>query len=124
MQPVWIWDGNSLTGWVSTHLANPKVDDLRASPSMSLTYWNPEQDNCSADCDVDFVTAELELSAAWDRFKATPEPAGFDPAIHPDWETSTSPIFGVLELHPLWLRLMPGTLMTAGQGEVLTWRRP
>jgi general stress protein 26 len=123
MQPVWLWDGSLLTGWVSTHLENPKVDHLQARPSMSLTYWHPNQDSCTADCDVEFVTGEAERSAAWDRFKATPEPAGFDPAIHPEWDSPLSPTFGVLALHPRWLRVMPGSLMTRGDGDVWTWRQ-
>jgi hypothetical protein len=28
----------------------------------------------------------------------------------------------VLRLRPTWLRVMPGTLMTDGVGEVWTWR--
>ncbi|HEX6417186.1 MAG TPA: hypothetical protein VFZ77_01770 [Acidimicrobiales bacterium] len=58
MQPVWRWDGSTLTGWVSM---------------------------------------------------ATDSPA--------------SPTFGVLRLHPTRLRVMPGSLMTEGVGEILVWRR-
>jgi hypothetical protein len=34
-----------------------------------------------------------------------------------------APDFGILRLSPHRLRVMPGTLMLAGQGELLTWRR-
>jgi general stress protein 26 len=118
MQPVWRWDGSSLTGWASTGTKDPKVDDLRGTPSLSLTYWHPTQDTCTADCDVELITDDAERAAAWDRFLTTPPPAGFDPTIHPEWDTPTSPTFGVLRLSPTWLRVMPGTLMLQGEGEV------
>jgi hypothetical protein len=123
MQPVWEWDGDSVTGWVSTATHSPKVEHAFGNPRLSLTYWHPNQDTCTADCDVEMVRGMNELALAWRRFRDTPPPAGFDPAIHPDWEDHRSPTFGVWCLRPSWLRVMPGTLMTAGTGEVLTWRR-
>lgn len=123
MQPVWAWDGTRLTGYASTHADSPKVRDLQRVPFLSFTYWNPEQDTCTADCDVGFVTDDAGRAAAWELFKATPEPAGFDPAIDPAWDSPASPSFGVVRLDPTWLRVMPGTLMRTGEGEVRTWRR-
>jgi len=122
MQPVWEWDGQRITGWVSTVTTNPKIDDLRSTPSLSFTYWHPDQNTCSADCAVRFVDDPAEKAMAWDRFKGAPAAAGYDPAIHPDWESAESPTFGVLELAPHWLRVMPGTLMLSGTGDLLTWR--
>jgi general stress protein 26 len=124
MQPLWTWDGTSLTGWLSTSTTDPKVDDLRHTPALSITYWNPAQDTCTADCDVELITDDAERAAAWDRFRDAPPPAGFDPAIHPDWDSAASPTFGVLRLTPTWLRVMPGSLLLRGEGEVWTWRRP
>ena len=123
MQPVWTWDGVRLTGWVSTSTKAPKVDEVRHTPALSLTYWHPGQDTCTADCDVEIVADDAERAAAWERFLTTPPPAGFDPTIHPEWDTPTSPTFGVLRLTPTWLRVVPGTLMLRGEGEVWTWRR-
>jgi general stress protein 26 len=123
MQPVWVWDGSALVGWASTSTKDPKVGDLRATPAMSLTYWEASQDTCTADCDVEIVTDDAARAAAWSLFETTPPPAGFDPAIHPDWESPASATFGVLRLTPTWLRVMPGTLMTEGVGDLLTWRQ-
>ena len=123
MQPVWRWDGTSVTGWVSTTTDAPKVADIERTPRLSLTYWDPSQDTCTAECDVVIERDLAERAAAWQRFLDTPAPAGFDPAIHPDWEDHRSPTFGVWRLEPTWLRVMPGTLMTEGRGEVWTWRR-
>lgn len=122
MQPVWEWDGEALTGWASTSIPSPKFDDLAARPRLSLTYWHPEQDTCTFEGTVEVVTDPAGRAAAWERFLATPEPAGFDPAIHPDWDSPASPTFGVLRLTPTWLRVMPGTLFLKGEGEVWTWR--
>jgi general stress protein 26 len=123
MQPVWAWDGTAVTGWVSTATDSPKAAQAARNPHLSLTYWDRNQDTCTADCEVEIVADEGERAAAWQRFLDTPAPAGFDPAIHPDWEDHRSPTFGVWRLHPTWLRVMPGTLMTEGTGEVWTWRR-
>jgi general stress protein 26 len=120
MQPVWSWDGSQLTGWVSSATGDPKMDDLRRTPAVSLTYWNPQQDTCTADCEVEQVTDDAGRAAAWQRFLTTP--GGFDPAIHPDWDSPASPTFGVLRLTPTALRVMPGTLLLKGEGEVWTWR--
>lgn len=124
MQPVWRWDGATLTGWVSTTTDAPKVAEARRRPSASLTYWHPDQDSCTADVRVTPVTGAEELAAAWDRFLATPPPAGFDPAIHPDWESAASPTFGVLRLDPVRLRVLPGSLVRTGEGTLLTWQAP
>jgi general stress protein 26 len=123
MQPVWTWDGSTLTGWASTATDSPKLEHLRDVPVLSLTYWNPGQDTCTADCRVEVVDDDATRAAAWERFTSTPPPAGFDPAIHPDWESPASPTFGVLRLTPEWLRVMPGSLMLQGTGELWTWRR-
>lgn len=122
VQPVWEWDGSALTGWLSTVTTSPKYAHLRANPALSVTWWTPAQDTCTADCEVDIVVGDDERAAAWDRFLAAPPPAGFDPAIYPDWTSPASPTFGVLRLRPTWLRVMPGSLMTSGTGEVWTWR--
>lgn len=121
MQPVWGWDGRQLTGWASTATDAPKVAEVARVPFVSLTYWDATQDTATADCAVERVTGAGDLADAWRRFDATPRPAGFDPAIHPDWESSASPTFGVLLLRPHRLRVMPGTLMTRGEGAVWTW---
>jgi general stress protein 26 len=122
VQPVWTWDGDAVTGWMSSDSTSPKVRDLLTTPVLSVTYWNPDQDTCTADCDVDLIDDLDVKTDAWTRFLSTPPPAGFDPAIHPDWQSASSPTFGVIRLRPAWLRVVPGTLMTAGVGEVWTWR--
>lgn len=42
----------------------------------------------------------------------------------PGWESPAAERFGVLRVEPWSLRLMPGSLMRCGEGELLTWRAP
>ena len=65
--------------------------------------------------------SEVARREGWDRFANGPAPVGYDPAIIPMWPNPEVPEFGVLRLTPRRLRVMPGTMMTAGAGELLTW---
>lgn len=124
LHPVWEWDeaAGQLTGWIATGPQSPKAADLATTPSLSLTYWNPTQDTCTADCDVSWDdTPELRI-AGWERFRTAPAPVGYDPAIIPGWDTPESEAFGVIRLAPRRLRVMPGAMMAGGPGELLTWR--
>jgi hypothetical protein len=122
LHPIWEWDGSALTGWIATSPLSLKAADIAATPSVSLTYWAPNHDTCTADCDVVWETSDEERAAGWARFAEGPEPVGYDPSIVPGWDSPTSPNFGILRLAPHRLRVMPGTVMLAGQGELLTWR--
>lgn len=123
LHPIWAWDGEALTGWIATDPGSPKAAHLAAVPEVSLTYWDPTQDTCTADCRVTWEEGAEARRAGWDRFLHGPAPVGYDPAIIPQWDDATSPSFGVLRLEPEALRVMPGSVLLAGQGEVLRWRR-
>lgn len=121
LHPVWEWDGEQLTGWIATSPLSPKAGHLARTPSVSLTYWTPEQDTCTADCAAEWDdTLELRREG-WQRFVEAPEPVGYDPSIIPGWTSPEAPAFGVLRLHPHRLRLMPGSVLLRGEGEVLHW---
>ena len=122
LHPIWEWDGTALTGWILTSPSSPKATDLRATPAASLTYWTPNQDTCTADCGAVFEEGAAARRAGWDRFANGPEPVGYDPSIIPFWPDPDAAEFGVLRLTPTRLRVMPGTLMAGGGGELLTWR--
>jgi hypothetical protein len=90
---------------------------------MSVSYWSPNHDTCSADSLVEWYTDDETRTAVWQKFATAPEPVGYDPRIIPQWSDGpTSAQFAVLRLRPYRLRLMPGTVMTKGEGEVLRWR--
>ncbi len=85
LHPIWEWNGSALTGWIATDPTSPKRRDLDAQPLVSLTYWNPKHDTCTADCDTAW---ELDIDAkraGWRRFAEGPSPVGYDPRIIPRW---------------------------------------
>lgn len=123
LHPVWEWDGTELTGWIATMPNSPKARHLAGNPVVSLTYWDPSHDTCSAQCRTVWETSAEERRAGWDRFLNAPEPVGYDPRIIPQWTSPDVPEFGILRLEPDALRVMPGSLMLEGRGELLTWRR-
>ena len=90
---------------------------------MSLTYWSPDHDTCSAECTTEWFFDDDTCTRLWNRFKEAPAPVGYDPAIIPPWaDGPTSPAFAALRLEPWRLRVFPGSVLTSGQGEVRTWR--
>ncbi|MEO6123297.1 MAG: pyridoxamine 5'-phosphate oxidase family protein [Ilumatobacteraceae bacterium] len=122
LHPIWEWDGSNLTGWIATSPLSPKATHLASTPQVSITYWTTIHDTCTADCDTSWESSPEQLEAGWKRFVEGPAPVGYDPAIIPGWDTPESPGFGILRLEPTTLRVMPGTLMMQGVGELLTWK--
>lgn len=123
LHPIWQWDGATLTGWIATSPLSPKAAHLAAVPRVSLTYWDASHDTCTADCDTVWEDTSEQRHAGWDRFVNAPAPVGYDPSIIPGWESPDSPGFGILRLEPTALRLMPGSLLMTGQGELMSWKR-
>ena len=122
LHPIWEWDGTDLVGWIATSPQSPKARDLAGVPALSLTYWSPDHDTCTADCAAEFEPAAADRHAGWDRFKHGPAPVGYDPAIIPMWTSPDVDSFGILRLTPQRLRLMDGSLMMSGSGRALSWR--
>ena len=123
LHPVWQWDGTELTGWIATSPHSPKARHLATTPVVSLTYWDATHDTCTATCRTAWEDAPEERQAGWDRFLHAPAPVGYDPSIIPQWPSPDAEEFGILRLEPDHLRVMPGTVMLQGTGQVLTWRR-
>jgi hypothetical protein len=123
LHPVWEWDGERLTGWIATGPTSPKARDLAHESRVSLTYWDATHDVATADCDTAWETDVADKRAGWQRFVDAPEPVGYDPSIIPAWDSPDSESFGVLRLEPHRLRVLPGSLLLTGTGEVLVWSR-
>ena len=123
LHPYWEWDGTALVGWIATGPTPLKRAHLEHSPYISLTYWTPTHDTCTAECGAALVYDDETRQRIWDLFKHGPAPVGYDPAIIPPWKDGPlSPEFAALRLDPWRLRVMPGTAMLGGGGEILTWR--
>ena len=122
LHPVWEWDGTALTGWIATSPNSPKAKDLAGTPEVSITYWSPNHDTATAACATVWEDTPAQRTAGWNRFVEAPAPVGYDPKIVPGWHSPESPNFGILRLEPSYLRVMPGTLMLGGAGQLLRWR--
>ncbi|AQA01980.1 pyridoxamine 5-phosphate oxidase [Mycobacterium sp. MS1601] len=124
LHPIWEWDGTTLTGWIATGPTPIKRAHIAAHPYVSINYWASSHDTCSAEASVEWVVGDAQKIELWNRFKEGPAPVGYDPAIIEPWaDGPTSPAFSGWKLTPSRLRVMPGTIMTRGTGELLTWRR-
>ena len=111
-----------LGGWIATVPSPVKRAHLAVHPEVSVSYWTSSHDTCSAECLVEWYFDDDTRTAVWDKFANGPEPVGYDPHIVPEWrEGPTSERFAVLRLAPYRLRVMPGTVITGGEGEVLSW---
>lgn len=122
LHPLWTWDGAALTGVVATSPTAVKRAHLEHSPFVSVGYWAPTQDTCTAECRAGWILDDAGRDQVWRAFEDGPEPVGYDPAIIPQWRGGpTSDAFAGLRLTPWRLRVMPGTVMTRGEGDVLTW---
>jgi hypothetical protein len=124
LHPIWEWDGTRLRGWIATDPSSTKRAHLDATPFLSCTYWTPSHDTCTAECHTAWKLDDDTRTAVWRRFADGPAPVGYDPSIIPGWDSPVSPRFGVLELTPWRLRVLPGSVMLSGGtvGELLSWR--
>ena len=99
LHPVWTWDGDVPTALVAVRRTPVKVAHLDARPEVSCFYWDPRHDTVAIDAWAAWVPGE-DVADAWDRVAATPEPAGFDPAmIWPDGPTDPGCAFLRLRAH-------------------------
>lgn len=124
LHPYWEWDGDAgtLVGWIATAPTPVKRAHLAKSPYVSLTYFAPDHDTCTAECGAEWVLDDEGREAVWRRFAEAPAPVGYDPSIVPVWSDGPrSPEFAGLRLTPWRLRVMPGSVMLGGGGETLTW---
>jgi hypothetical protein len=123
LHPIWVWDGESLVGWIATGPTPTKVAHLAAHPYVSLTYWDPTHDTANADCRATWVNDDETRTWLWGTFKNAPAPVGYDPAIIPPWAGGpTSPAFGALRLEPYRLRVQPAAAMTGNPDiPILRW---
>ncbi len=122
LHPLWQWDGTRLTGWIGTMPTPLKRTHLEASPYMSLNYWAPTQDTCTADCRAAWAFDDTTRTMVWELFLKTPEPVGYNPRMIPGWDSPTAEAFAVLRLEPWRLRVFPGSVLLGQGGEVLNWR--
>lgn len=122
LHPIWDWDGGQLTGWIATGATPIKRAHLAAHPFVSLNYWAPSHDTCVAECAAEWCVDLATKKTVWDKFANGPEPVGYDPSIIPGWDSAESEGFSALKVTPWRLRVMPGSVLLSGTGDVLVWQ--
>jgi len=123
LHPIWVWDGSELVGWIGTGPTPLKRAHLANSPYLSLNYWSPSQDTCTAECRAELLYDPETRSMVWDLLKRGPAPVGYDPAIIPGWNAPSDEAFAALRLEPWRVRVFPGSVLMGQGGEVLTWQK-
>ena len=122
LHPIWEWDGTDLFGWIATVPSPIKKAHLAVHPEMAVSYWTTTHDTCTAECLVEWYHDDETRTGVWNKFATGPAPVGYDPSIIPMWaDGPTSDQFAALRLSPYRLRVMPGTVMTKGEGETFSW---
>lgn len=122
LHPYWEWEGDRLVGWIATGPTALKQAALARSPHVSATYWTPSHDTCTVDAAATWHFDDVTCERVWNTLVNLPAPVGYDPAIIPPWaDGPTSPAFAALRLDPYRLRVMPGTVMLEGRGELFHW---
>jgi hypothetical protein len=74
------------------------------------------------ECRATWAFDDETRTMVWNRFKDAPPPVGYDPALIPVRDGPTSPSFAALRLEPRRLRVLLGTVLLDGEGEVRHWR--
>ena len=123
LHPIWQWDGQALVGWIATAPTPIKRSHLGVHPYVSVNYWAANHDTCLAECDAELLSDIPTREMVWELLVNTPEPVGYDPTMIPGWDGPDSEHFAAMRLDPWLLRVMPGTFLGGGEGELLTWRR-
>jgi len=122
LHPIWEWDGSDLVGWIGTVPTPIKRAHLKASPYVSLNYWEPSHNTCVAECRAAWAFDDETRTRVWNLFLDGPEPVGYDPKIVPGWDSPTLEKFAMLRLEPWRLRVFPGSVLLGQGGKVLTWQ--
>jgi general stress protein 26 len=92
LHPIW----DRATGWTYPH--SLKAKHLAANPHVSLAYVADIDQPVYAACIAAWEENPAEKRRIWDLYRATPPPAGYDPA--PIFHSPDHPDFGLLKLTP------------------------
>lgn len=118
LHPIWEFS----TGWIATTSHSYKIRHLRREPRVSLTYWDPHQDNIHIEGVLTVADNQLDRERIWDLFASTPPPLGYDPILF--WKGGkTDPSYALLRLDPARIELTGLRQRSAGQPSLI-WRAP
>tara|TARA_A100000164_G_C21570627_1_gene613836 strand:+ start:106 stop:549 length:444 start_codon:yes stop_codon:yes gene_type:complete len=123
LHPFWDWDGKELVGWVGTGATKTKRNHLEQNPSVSINYWVPNQNTCTAESKASWCFDLESRQYVRDRYLSLPEPLGYNPAIIPGWENYQSEDFAVLRFDPWKLRVFPGSALMGSSEGLFSWTK-
>ncbi|MGH3880605.1 MAG: pyridoxamine 5'-phosphate oxidase family protein [Actinophytocola sp.] len=112
-----IWEGH--VGWIGTTAGSDKIRHLGREPRVSLTYWDPEQDNVHVEAIATVAADQADRDRIWQLFATTEPPLGYDPVLF--WPSSTDPVFALLRLDPTRIELTGLRHRSSGRAP-LVWR--
>ena len=103
LHPIWLRDGDRITGWVITRPTALKRAHLAHSPHASVSYWDPAHDVAVAECAAGWCHDAETRAGVWHAYLDAPAPLGYDFAqIFP--AGPQSPGAGFLRLEPWRIR--------------------
>ena len=114
-----IWEGS--TAWICTGRESHKAKHLARNPHVSLSYWDPQQQQVYADCKAEWVDDAEEKKRVWELFKSEEQPYGYDPSMFwPGGAEDAS--FGLMKCSPWRLELAGMKLGADPPFESRVWR--
>jgi general stress protein 26 len=112
-----IWEGT--TGWIATGRHTLKTRHLERVPYVSLTYWDPQQQQVYVEARTEWEDRPEEKRRLWDLFKSMPAPYGYDLKLI--WSSLEDPSLGFLKLTASRIELWGlQDMMTGKQPQI--WR--
>jgi general stress protein 26 len=118
LHPIW----EDHIGWIATTGGSLKIRQIRREPRVSLTYWDPLQDNVHIEAVATVADDPVDKSRIWDLFATTPPPLGYDPILF--WKGGTTdPAYALLRLDPTRIELTGLRHRSSGRPP-LVWRSP
>jgi hypothetical protein len=113
-----IWEGPVV--WAATQRGSFKGKHIARTPYVSLSYWDPDQQQVYADCDAEWIDGVEEKLRVWELYKSTPPPVGYDLALF--FGAPDDPRYGLLKLTPWRIELWSLPDMMKGVPNQV-WRR-
>ena len=114
-----IWEGS--TGWIATGRRSFKAKHIARNPYVSLSYWDPQQEQVYVDCRAQWEERTQEKRRIWQLFHSTPPPLGYDLAQF--FGAPDDPNYGLLKLAPWRVELWSLQELVKGRPPQV-WRPP
>jgi len=114
-----LWEGT--TGWIATGRHSLKEKHLAANPHVSLSYWDPQQQNVYVEATAAWEDDPDERRRVWELYKSTSPPLGYDiGAFFPGGPEGGA--WGLLKLTPSRIELSGMADTAAGLPFRRVWR--